>query len=259
MRRLWLLVAALLLVSATPAAAHGITFTVLYLLTFEQIHLPLVAVLFGLAMLAGFSGPLKARRPRRRLLLALANLLASLSALGFLLMVLLNFQAAWSFGLSWPALGAYYALASYPTALGLTLLLYALAWRFFPRLLTEAGRLRWMAPWALGFLVGVTWGTRIGFGWFHLSWASLVFLIPAALPLVVGLQAALASWPPPRTPGFELLRQGVGEAPRCPVCSETFSGTLTQCDRCGSPHHPDCFDYNGRCGLYGCGGSARRP
>ncbi len=257
MRKLWLLVPALFLGSATPAAAHGVTFTVLYLLSFEQVHLPLYVVLFGMAMLAGVSGPHKARRPRRNLLLALANLLAMLSAIGFLLMLVLDVQAAYSFGLSWPALGYFYALASYPTALGLTGLLYAGARRLFPRLVTEARRLRWSAPWTLGLLLGTTFGTSIGLGWFHVSWASLVFLLPAALPLVAGTQAALASRPGPLPAGLELLKAGVGEVPRCPVCGETFTGPLAQCERCGAPHHPDCFDYNGRCGLYGCGGSAR--
>lgn len=39
----------------------------------------------------------------------------------------------------------------------------------------------------------------------------------------------------------------------CPVCH----GRMTvprSCPSCATPHHVDCWQYNGGCGMYGCGG-----
>lgn len=44
----------------------------------------------------------------------------------------------------------------------------------------------------------------------------------------------------------------------CLVCGEDLSGRLVvSCRRCRTPHHRDCWQYNGRCAVYGCAG--RRP
>lgn len=41
---------------------------------------------------------------------------------------------------------------------------------------------------------------------------------------------------------------------RCPVCSqETGRGNTVHCAACNAPHHRDCFEYNGRCAIFGCG------
>lgn len=47
----------------------------------------------------------------------------------------------------------------------------------------------------------------------------------------------------------------------CPVCGDALGpgpGAVL-CARCGAPHHGACFEYTGRCSIYGCGGLAVRP
>lgn len=42
---------------------------------------------------------------------------------------------------------------------------------------------------------------------------------------------------------------------RCPVCGQECTDPAPACDRCGTLHHLDCLQYNGSCGIFGCGGS----
>ena len=42
---------------------------------------------------------------------------------------------------------------------------------------------------------------------------------------------------------------------RCKICGELLSGeTAVCCSECGVPYHSDCFEYNGKCAIYGCAG-----
>lgn len=53
---------------------------------------------------------------------------------------------------------------------------------------------------------------------------------------------------------FSLARpgSGVGEA-SCQVCGVPPAASETiYCERCGAPHHADCWDYNRGCAIYGC-------
>ena len=40
----------------------------------------------------------------------------------------------------------------------------------------------------------------------------------------------------------------------CRVCGEAFKGqaSVCACDACGTPHHEDCWEYNGGCSVYAC-------
>jgi hypothetical protein len=40
---------------------------------------------------------------------------------------------------------------------------------------------------------------------------------------------------------------------RCQVCGERVILDRVECRRCDTPHHRDCWEYNGRCALYACG------
>ena len=40
--------------------------------------------------------------------------------------------------------------------------------------------------------------------------------------------------------------------------SRTWCGEVA-CSICGSPHHADCWDFNGGCSVFGCTGSAPSP
>ena len=46
----------------------------------------------------------------------------------------------------------------------------------------------------------------------------------------------------------------------CPVCGDPVGpgpdGVL--CGLCAAPHHGPCFEYTGRCSIYGCGGITTR-
>lgn len=39
----------------------------------------------------------------------------------------------------------------------------------------------------------------------------------------------------------------------CGVCGSSMSEDIVYCDRCGTPHHRRCWEYNGRCATYACG------
>lgn|GEM_PF-789459 len=40
---------------------------------------------------------------------------------------------------------------------------------------------------------------------------------------------------------------------KCSVCGEQAIGDLVFCKRCKTPHHRECWHYNGMCTIYGCG------
>jgi len=38
----------------------------------------------------------------------------------------------------------------------------------------------------------------------------------------------------------------------CPVCCTRLTEPLVRCGRCRAPHHRECWEYLGRCAVYGC-------
>lgn|GEM_PF-4355945 len=38
----------------------------------------------------------------------------------------------------------------------------------------------------------------------------------------------------------------------CPVCGEGVHPPAVRCRSCGTAHHEECWNYNGRCAVYGC-------
>ena len=42
------------------------------------------------------------------------------------------------------------------------------------------------------------------------------------------------------------------EDPICQVCGEKIVSDMVYCRRCFTPHHLDCWQYNGLCSTYGC-------
>lgn len=44
-----------------------------------------------------------------------------------------------------------------------------------------------------------------------------------------------------------------GIQPRCPVCSEEPVPPVHTCPTCFVVYHQECWSYNGRCGIFGCG------
>ena len=38
----------------------------------------------------------------------------------------------------------------------------------------------------------------------------------------------------------------------CQICGTELEAPIVWCERCGTPHHSDCWDYYGECSTYGC-------
>ena len=59
-----------------------------------------------------------------------------------------------------------------------------------------------------------------------------------------------------RTAGIEFVEhldlQTLDDA-RCPVCGEEIVSDIVFCVSCRTPHHRDCWNYNGKCATYACG------
>lgn len=60
-----------------------------------------------------------------------------------------------------------------------------------------------------------------------------------------------------RASGIEILDpspQAPGALPNCQVCCSAIPPeTRVDCRRCGTPHHKDCWEFNGQCSTYACG------
>ena len=52
----------------------------------------------------------------------------------------------------------------------------------------------------------------------------------------------------------------VGKESRCPYCLDDLVGKerVIRCVSCRTPHHAVCFDENGGCVAFGCGGLGQR-
>ncbi|MBM4088999.1 MAG: hypothetical protein FJ276_06130 [Planctomycetes bacterium] len=58
-----------------------------------------------------------------------------------------------------------------------------------------------------------------------------------------------------RDEGIEFLADNEAqlvEEPICRICGEPIVGDMVFCRRCRTPHHLDCWEYNGSCSTYGC-------
>ena len=59
-----------------------------------------------------------------------------------------------------------------------------------------------------------------------------------------------------RASGIEILDEPapVDDAPRCQICGSAIPGEVrVNCRRCNTPHHKDCWEFNGQCSTYACG------
>jgi hypothetical protein len=58
----------------------------------------------------------------------------------------------------------------------------------------------------------------------------------------------------------EIVASGAAAEPsQCLVCAQVIADPVGMaCTACDTPHHRDCWDYNGRCALFGCGGTRAR-
>ncbi|HZE98019.1 MAG TPA: hypothetical protein VE981_13400 [Planctomycetota bacterium] len=57
------------------------------------------------------------------------------------------------------------------------------------------------------------------------------------------------------SPGIDFQGDvAVSLAGRCPVCCQTLAPSPLRCANCAAPHHADCWEYWGRCAIFGCSG-----
>jgi hypothetical protein len=63
-------------------------------------------------------------------------------------------------------------------------------------------------------------------------------------------QACLA-----RTTGIEFVDTDLHliQDAKCPICGDLIEDDLVFCCRCKTPHHRECWQYNGKCATYACG------
>ena len=56
--------------------------------------------------------------------------------------------------------------------------------------------------------------------------------------------------------GLEIVVAAPGgeeESPVCTVCGADIADRCVRCRRCATPLHRECWDYNGKCAVFGCG------
>jgi hypothetical protein len=115
---------------------------------------------------------------------------------------------------------------------------------------------------------GVLWSLRLEFVWrFSRSgfllrvralprtasdldrWLVAAFQLLDALPGIDGVgQVRLAA-----------VQERLDEEASCQVCGTALAaGAVVRCAKCRTPHHRDCWEFNGRCSTFACGESRFR-
>jgi hypothetical protein len=60
-----------------------------------------------------------------------------------------------------------------------------------------------------------------------------------------------------RASGIEILEEPVqadGQSSVCQICDSAIDPEArVVCRRCNTPHHQDCWEWNGQCSTYACG------
>jgi hypothetical protein len=64
----------------------------------------------------------------------------------------------------------------------------------------------------------------------------------------------LAQGPGAEAGELELRGVELEAAPDCAVCGDRIQIEPERCPRCDTPHHPECWRYQGGCAAFGCGG-----
>ncbi|MDP6444546.1 MAG: RING finger protein [Pirellulaceae bacterium] len=72
-------------------------------------------------------------------------------------------------------------------------------------------------------------------------------IIDTAIPVFEELAGVLAV-------GIDLADSIVSSDPgHCRICGETLNDNIVYCRRCRTPHHKDCWKFNGSCSMFACG------
>ena len=92
-------------------------------------------------------------------------------------------------------------------------------------------------------------------GWLRISKHYLV-RTDAELSQLVSFSKALVDVIQQQTSGIQFLGTAapvIAQDTQCRVCGDPLSNQVVFCAKCRSPHHQDCWQYIGRCSVYGCG------
>jgi hypothetical protein len=55
------------------------------------------------------------------------------------------------------------------------------------------------------------------------------------------------------------VQERLDDETRCPVCGTPLSrGSIVRCSKCRAAHHADCWQFNGLCATFACGGREKR-
>jgi hypothetical protein len=73
----------------------------------------------------------------------------------------------------------------------------------------------------------------------------------AEIEWVAGLlRSALA--PPRRSPSLAAAPVTYNAGGECQICGSAMEARVVVCSKCRTPHHEECWTYNGSCSTYGC-------
>ena len=85
------------------------------------------------------------------------------------------------------------------------------------------------------------------------------FFLAVAILIVRALMMWLNEESPPGATPTPVVKRPVPPALRpspteghCLVCLGAFTGRAVYCADCATPHHADCWRYNGKCAVFGC-------
>lgn len=58
---------------------------------------------------------------------------------------------------------------------------------------------------------------------------------------------------------FSKVQEKLSDDTRCPVCGTPLSrGSIVRCSKCRAAHHTDCWQFNGLCATFACGGREKK-
>lgn len=73
---------------------------------------------------------------------------------------------------------------------------------------------------------------------------------------IVAIQTPKDIWCNPQPPEPEIpMEFSIAEAGfKCPICNQEVSkdAEVVRCSKCQTPAHKDCFEFNGKCGVFAC-------
>lgn len=219
--------------------------------------------LVALAVVLGFTGLSLPHRERRRDLASFATLLAGLAGLSSLLFLAAEMNAGLTLNRGYDGYTAWGRMVA-PWAVLLTpfaaLFLHKTARAFGSRVQEWAAHPAWIGS----LLFGLVTAFALPGPW---SW---VLLAPVVLvPLLIGEALFLSPRAPEAAPvvtqpaSLRPSQLSLGQVQlrlaKCPVCRDDVRDGARACTQCKTPHHAECFDFNGRCAIFGCTSFAAEP